>query len=50
MLIDFRQAQLDKFLQLATKIMENPQHYLQFDSVSDFYPLERKTSPFRARI
>lgn len=37
MLIDFRQVQLDKFLQLATQIVENPADYLQFDSVSDFY-------------
>lgn len=37
MLIDFRQAQLERFIQLAQKIEADPQSYLQFDSVSDFY-------------
>ena len=37
MLIDFRQAQLDRFLEVAEKIQALPQQYLQFDSVSDFY-------------
>lgn len=37
MLIDFRQAQLDRFIELARKIQAQPQQYLQFDSVSDFY-------------
>ena len=32
-----------KFDQMAAKIMDNPDSYLAFDSVSDFYPLERKT-------
>lgn len=37
MLIDFRQAQLNRFIQLGQKIQAQPQQYLQFDSVSDFY-------------
>ena len=37
MLIDFRQAQLGLFIELAWKIQAQPQQYLQFDSVSDFY-------------
>ena len=32
-----------KFDQVAAKIMDDPDSYLAFDSVSDFYPLERKT-------
>lgn len=36
MLIDFRQAQLGLFIELARKIQAQPQQYLQFDSVSDF--------------
>lgn len=37
MLIDFRQAQLERFIQLARQIEIHSEHYLQFDSVSDFY-------------
>lgn len=37
MLIDFHEAQLRKFLQLAHKIEAEPSLYVQFDSVSDFY-------------
>lgn len=37
MLIDFRQAQLDRFVELAQKIQAQPKQYFQFDSVSDFY-------------
>ena len=37
MLIDFRQAQLGLFIELAWKIQAQPQQYLQLDSVSDFY-------------
>ena len=37
MLIDFHQAQLQKFMALATQVEAEPEHYLQFDSVSDFY-------------
>ena len=36
MLIDFHQAQLQKFMALATQVEAEPEHYLQFDSVSDF--------------
>ena len=39
-----------KFDQMAAKIMDDPDSYLAFDSVSDFYPLERKTSGFSPRI
>ena len=37
MIIDFKQNQLKKFNDLAQKIMQQPEQYLQFDSVSDFY-------------
>ena len=37
MIIDFHQAQLQKFIALAMKIEAEPELYLQFDSVSDFY-------------
>jgi len=37
MIIDFQQAQLQKFMALAMKIEAEPELYLQFDSVSDFY-------------
>lgn len=37
MIIDFKRLQLEKFDDLAQKIVENPERYIQFDSVSDFY-------------
>ena len=37
MLIDFHQVQLQKFIALATQVEAEPEHYLHFDSVSDFY-------------
>lgn len=37
MLIDFREMQLQKFDELARKIVNQPQQYIHFDSVSDFY-------------
>lgn len=37
MIIDFQQAQLQKFMALAMKIEAQPELYVQFDSVSDFY-------------
>ena len=37
MLIDFYYKQLNHFLQLAGRIEANPEKYLQFDSVSEFY-------------
>ena len=39
-----------KFDQMAAKIMDDPDSYLAFDSVSDFYPNSRKTSGFSPRI
>lgn len=37
MLIHFNQAKLQQFDEIARKIIQNPEQYLQFDSVSDFY-------------
>ena len=37
MIIDFQQAKLQKFMALAMKIEAQPELYVQFDSVSDFY-------------
>lgn len=37
MIIDFHQAKLQKFIAQAMKIEAEPEQYLQFDSVSDFY-------------
>ncbi|ANF82302.1 hypothetical protein A3K93_08910 [Acinetobacter sp. NCu2D-2] len=37
MIIDFKQAQLAKFLAIAKKIQNQPELYLNFDHVSDFY-------------
>ncbi len=37
MLIDFTQAQLHKFDKLAGRIQAEPEKYINFDSVSDFY-------------
>lgn len=37
MIINFQQAQRQKFITLAMKIEAQPELYLQFDSVSDFY-------------
>lgn len=37
MLIDFKDSQLQKFIQIATQIEQAPHLYLDFESVSDFY-------------
>ena len=37
MLIDFVQHQLQKFDELACQIQAEPEKYITFDSVSDFY-------------
>ncbi|OTG86213.1 hypothetical protein B9T31_09260 [Acinetobacter sp. ANC 4558] len=37
MMIHFSQHQLEKFNCLVQKIKDQPEHYLCFDSVSDFY-------------
>ena len=37
MLIDLVKIQSDKFDEMALKIEANPEHYLDFDSVADFY-------------
>ena len=37
MLIDFTQAQFHRFDELAGRIQADPEKYLNFDSVSDFY-------------
>lgn len=37
MIIDFIAMQTQKFQTLAEKIQSEPEHYLNFDSVSDFY-------------
>ena len=37
MIIDFVQIQKQKFEELVEKIMAQPEQYLDFDSVSDFY-------------
>ena len=37
MIIDLREQQLLKFEQIAQKIMAQPETYLNFDSVADFY-------------
>lgn len=37
MLIDFTQYQLRRFDELAARIQAEPEKYLNFDSVSDFY-------------
>lgn len=37
MLIDFTQYQLCRFDELAARIQAEPEKYLNFDSVSDFY-------------
>jgi hypothetical protein len=37
MLINMKEMQLQKFEQLAEKIMAEPEKYCIFDSVSDFY-------------
>ena len=36
-LIHFKQAQLAQFDHLAQNILSNPERYLQFDSIADFY-------------
>ena len=40
MLIDFIALQKQKFQLLAEKIIAQPEQYLNFDSVSDFYKAE----------
>jgi len=40
MLIDFIQHQLKQFDEMASRIQAAPDHYIQFDSVSDFYKAE----------
>ena len=40
MIIDFQQAQLQKFIAFAKRIEAEPELYLQFDSVSDFYKVD----------
>ena len=40
MIIDFIELQIQKFDQLALKIVENPDLYLCFEHVSDFYKAE----------
>ncbi|MGK9154173.1 hypothetical protein [Acinetobacter radioresistens] len=37
MLTDFIQTQEQQFFRVAEKIMNEPERYLQFDSISDFY-------------
>ncbi|OTG83797.1 hypothetical protein [Acinetobacter sp. ANC 4648] len=37
MLIDFIKYQLQQFDNLASRILPEPEKYVQFDSVSDFY-------------
>ena len=37
MIIDFVQIQKQKFEELVEKIMAQPEQYLDFDSISDFY-------------
>lgn len=37
MLIDFIQTQEQQFFRVAEKIITEPERYLQFDSISDFY-------------
>ncbi|AXQ23169.1 hypothetical protein BEN71_14270 [Acinetobacter wuhouensis] len=40
MIIDFVQIQKQKFQVVVNKIMVNPEQYIYFDSVSDFYKAE----------
>lgn len=40
MIIDFVQIQKQKFEELVEKIMAQPEQYLDFDSVSDFYKVQ----------
>lgn len=37
MIIDFHEAQIQKFVELADLIQQDPEHYVQFEHVSDFY-------------
>lgn len=37
MLIDFIQYQQQQFDEVASRIMTDPEQYIDFDSVSDFY-------------
>lgn len=37
MLIDFIQYQQQQFDEVASRIMADPEQYIDFDSVSDFY-------------
>ena len=36
-IIDFKAMQKDKFKTLALRIQQQPEHYLDFNSVADFY-------------
>lgn len=40
MLIDFKTAQIQKFLDLAHQIQAAPEQYINFEHVSDFYKAE----------
>lgn len=37
MIINFREAQIQKFVELADMIQQDPECYVQFEHVSDFY-------------
>ena len=37
MILDFDQYKKDQFYAVALKVQSNPDHYLNFDSVADFY-------------
>lgn len=40
MIIDFKEMQARKFDELAKRIQDNPEAYICFDSVSDFYKVQ----------
>ena len=40
MIINFLEVQLNKFDTLAKRIQNNPEEYIDFDSVSDFYKVK----------
>lgn len=40
MILDFDQYKTDQFYAIALKIQANPECYLNFDSVADFYQAE----------
>lgn len=37
MIINFREAKIQKFVETASIIQQNPEHYVEFEHVSDFY-------------